>query len=334
MKKLLIIVLVVAVGVFSWYKLSIRPVDSGSDDRKAVKIESGMSVRSIAEHLDSLNLIRSPRAFMIFTKLHGAEKNLEAGKFVIRPSMNISEIVEVLKHGIAEEMIVTIPEGYSVKDIDRLLAEKGIIELGEIIKCASECDFETFTFLPELTGLASRGGRLEGYLFPETYYVDVEEFVPKFFIERMLNTFRKKVLETFPEEFKDGNRSIHDVVTMASLIEKEAKKDEERPMISGILWKRFDEGMGLGVDATVRYIIDKPTGAITVADLNTNSPYNTRKFKGLPPGPIANAGVKSIRAALFPEASEYWYYLHGDDGTIHYAKTNNQHNLNRIDYIK
>ena len=334
MKKLLIIVLVIIVGVFSWYKLVQRPVDSKSDDRRAVKIESGMSVRSIAEHLEKQNLIRSPRAFMIFTKIHGAEKNLEAGKFVIRPSMNIAEIVEVLKHGIAEEMIITIPEGFTVKEIDELLTMKGVIEEGEIIKCASECDFETFEFLPSGQGQAERGGKLEGYLFPETYYIEVEEFVPKFFIERMLGTFRKRVLEAFPEQLKNSKYSLHQIISMASLIEEEALSDDERPVISGILWKRFDAGMGLGVDATVRYIINKPTGAITVADLNTNSPYNTRKFKGLPPGPIASPGEKSIRATLFPEDSEYWYYLHGDDGKIHYAKTNNEHNLNRIDYIK
>ncbi|MDP7247288.1 MAG: endolytic transglycosylase MltG [Candidatus Peribacteraceae bacterium] len=334
MKKLLIIILFVCVGAFAWYKLSLSPVNSNSDDRKAVKIESGMSVRSISEHLDKLELIRSKRAFMIFTKLHGVEKNLEAGKFVIRPSMNVAEIVEVLQDGRAEEMIVTIPEGFTVKDIDELLTEKGIIEGGEIIACASDCDFETFEFLPSGQGQAKRGGRLEGYLFPETYYIDVEDFVSKFFIERMLTTFRRRVLEAFPKQFEDPKHSLHQVISMASLIEEEALSDDERSVISGILWKRFDAGMGLGVDATVRYIIDKPTGAITVADLNTNSPYNTRKFKGLPPGPIASPGEKSMRAALFPKDSEYWYYLHGNDGKIHYAKTNNEHNLNRIDYIK
>ncbi|MBU2259372.1 endolytic transglycosylase MltG, partial [Patescibacteria group bacterium] len=313
---------------------SIRPVDKSSEARLAMKIEAGMSVQDIAETLGDRNIIRSPRAFILYTKFHGKETALQAGKFVLRPSMSVSELVEVLQDGKAEEMIITIPEGFTVKQIDTLLAEKGVMEEGEIMGCLVECDFILFDFLPSGEGQADRGGRLEGYLFPDTYYVDIEEFVPKFFLERMMTTFRRRVLETFPDKFVDAERSLHEIITMASLIEEEAITDEERHVIAGILWKRFDAGLGLGVDATVRYILNKPTGVITTADLNTNSPYNTRKFKGLPPGPIANPGEQSIRAALFPEESPYLYYLHGSDGQIHYAKTNEEHNLNKFEYIK
>ncbi len=330
MKKILITIIVILLVGFTWYFFSLRPVDSRDENQIALTVESGMSVRQIADRLEEMNLIRSPRAFMIYTKLHGVEKNLEAGKFAVRPSMKVSEIVEVLKHGFAEEMVITIPEGFTVLEIDELLKSKGVIEGGEVVACANECDFETFEFLPGLKGLAPRGGRLEGYLFPETYYIEVDEFVPKFFLERMLGTFRKRILKDFDE----SGRSLHEIITMASLIEEEARKDEERGMISGILWKRYDKSMGLGVDATVRYIINKPTGAITTADLNYNSSYNTRKFRGLPPGPIANPGEKSIKASVNPEENEYGYYLHGNDGEIRYAETNVEHNLNKFEYLK
>jgi len=334
MKKLLLIIIVIVAASFSWYKASIRPVDGNSETRQAVKVESGMSVEQIAQLLKGKGIIRSPRAFMIYAKLHGQEGALQAGKFVLRPSMDIGELIAILQNGKAEELIVTIPEGFTVMQIDELLADKGVTQRGEVIRCAQECDFSSFDFLPSEGGLAERGGQLEGYLFPETYYIDVEEFVPKFFLERMLTTFRRRVLETFPQKFPDPKRSLHQIVTIASLIEEEALTDEERPMVSGILWKRFEAELGLGVDATVRYILDKPTGAITTADLNFNSPYNTRKFKGLPPGPIASPGEASIRAALFPKESDYWYYLHGSDGEIHYAVTNEEHNVNKFKYIK
>ncbi|MCF7844913.1 MAG: endolytic transglycosylase MltG [Kiritimatiellales bacterium] len=334
MKKLLIITLIVLASASLWYKASLRPVDISSDTRLALKIDQGMSVQDIAQVLYDRQIIRSRKAFMIFAKFHGKEAALQAGKFVLRPSMNVAELIEVLQDGKAEEMIVTIPEGFTVKQIDELLAKKGIIEVGEIMDCLTRCDFSSFEFLPNRDGLAEREGILEGYLFPETYYINVDEFVPKFFLERMMTTFRRRVLETFPDQFVDPKRSLHEIITMASLIEEEAIKDDERAVIAGILWKRFDDGKGLGVDATVRYILNKPTSAITTADLNTNSPYNTRKFKGLPPGPIASPGDASIRAALFPEESEYWYYLHGDDGQIRYAKTNEEHNTNRFMYIK
>ena len=334
MKKFLLIVLIILASVSLWYKASLRPVDKTSETRLALKIEAGMSVQDIAQELSDRGIIRSPSAFTLYTKLHGKETALQAGKFVLRPSMNVSELVEVLQDGKAEEMIITIPEGFTVKQIDELLAEKGVMEEGEIMSCLVDCDFSSFDYLPSGEGQADRGGRLEGYLFPETYYVNIEEFVPKFFLERMMTTFRRRVLETFPDKFVDSKRSLHEIITMASLLEKEARTDEERPVVAGILWKRYDAGLGLGVDATVRYILNKPTGAITTGDLNTNNPYNTRKFKGLPPGPIASPGEASIRAALFPQKSPYWYYLHGSDGQIHYAETNEEHNLNKFEYIR
>jgi len=332
-KSLTFVALIVVVGTV-WYQWSLRPVDSRSEDRHAVKIESGMSVKQIAQLLGEKGVIRSPRVFTLYAKLHGKESSLQAGKFVLRPSMSVKELIAVLQDGKAEEMLVTIPEGFTIQQIDARLTELGIIEEGEIVRCANECDFSSFEFLPDIDGLAERGGQLEGYLFPDTYYIDVEEFVTKFFLERLLTTFRRRVVETLAADLVEDEHTLHEVITMASLIEEEARADEERPVIAGILWKRYDAGLGLGVDATVRYILDKPTGAITTGDLNTNSPYNTRKFKGLPPGPIASPGEASVIAVLRPEESSYWYYLHGADGEIHYAETNEEHNINKYKYIR
>ncbi len=333
MKKFLVLILIFIVSGFIWYKYSLTPANLTNQNSHAVKIEVGSTTNQIADILFEKGLIRSKFVFLLHVKLSGNDGQLQAGKFVLKNSMSVPEMVEILKFGFADELIVTIPEGFSVQEIDDLLASKGVIEGGEIVKCASDCDFETYTFLPSGDGQADRGGKLEGYLFPETYYIEVENFVPKFFIERMLNTFRKKVLETFPNEFPHPTRSLHQLVTMASLIEEEAITEEERPVIAGILWKRFDDGRGLGVDATVRYITDKQTEPITTGDLNVNSPYNTRKFRGLPPGPIASPGIDSIRATLFPEESKYWYYLHDPEGKIHYAVSNEEHNLNRMQYL-
>ncbi|HRH94062.1 MAG TPA: endolytic transglycosylase MltG, partial [Candidatus Peribacteria bacterium] len=131
-----------------------------------------------------------------------------------------------------------------------------------------------------------------------------------------------------------SGRTLHQAVTMASLVEEESRHEDERPVVAGILWKREEAGTILGVDATVRYIVGKPSAALTVTDLDTASPYNTRKVAGLPPGPIANPGVSAIVAALQPQASEYWYYLHGTDGMIHYARTNDEHNANKARYLR
>ena len=333
------IVLLIAIGIIFgmrslWYRQSLAPVDSSSTKSEVVKIAEGSSLKTIANLLEEKALIRSLWAFTNYVKSIGAETSLQAGTFLLKPSMTVPEMVEALRTGIAEEGIITIPEGFTVKDIDALLAEKKIIASGALIACAQACDFSTFNFLPKVSGLAARGGKLEGYLYPDTYFINVAEFEPEAFLERLLTTFDRRIVQPHMKQIASSKRSLHQLVTMASLIEEETRAQDERPTVAGILWKRFDANAGLGVDATVRYILEKQTGALTVKDLNTDSPYNLRKFRGLPPGPISTFSLGSFQAALYPKESPYWYYLHGKDGQIHYAETNEEHNVNKYQYLR
>jgi len=334
MKKFVAWVLVLVIFAYGWYRFALRPVDSGSDARVPITIEQGMSTSAIAELLESSDIIRSSSAFRLYTRVHGVQNSLQAGKFIFEKGQSVPEVIDALQNGKADEISLTIPEGFTVKDIDALLVEHGLAEEGEAIDCANTCDFSSFEFLPPKEGLAKRGGQLEGYLYPDTYFVNPQEFVTKFFLERLLTTFRNTVLEEYADAIEASPYSLHQIVTMASLVEEETRKADERPMVAGILWKRFEGGVGLGVDATVRYILDKQSSALTTTDLDSSSPYNTRKFRGLPPGPIASPSVKSIEAALNPETSDYWYYLHGTDGQIRYAKTNDEHNENKYKYLR
>ena len=334
MKKFFILCIGIIVLVAIWFMAALRPVDAQSQVRQKIVVPTGASVQQIASILAENNLIRSPFAFTVYARLQNKSTSLQAGSFILQPSYSAAQMVAALQSGKTEEISITIPEGYTVSQIDTLLAENALIEPGELVRCAQTCDFETFDFLPQTTGLAQRGGKVEGYLFPDTYFVAVQDFHPKFFLERLLGTFRKRIVTAYSSDIEQSGRTLHELVTMASLVEEETRTDEERPMVSGILWKRFDDGRGLGVDATVRYIINKPTDDITVADLNTNSPYNTRKFKGLPPGPISTISEKSFVATLQPKDNDYWYYLHAPDGQIHYAVSNEEHNINRYRYLR
>lgn len=333
-KKIGISIVALLLVSFLWYRHALRPVDPGSSAERMVKIAEGMSVAEIANLLEEEGIIRSSTTFHLFVRLRGASANLQAGNFLLSPGMGTAEVVEILRTGKVKEIAVTIPEGFTLKDIDALLAKKGLMESGTLLDCVRRCDFSSFTFLPSGKGAAPRGGRLEGYLFPDTYYIEPANFVPKFFLERLLGEFRKRVLENMSADLHQSTRSLHEIITMASLLEEEAKTDDERPVIAGILWKRFDVGTGLGVDAAVRYILGKSTGTLTASDLVLPSPYNLRKFRGLPPGPIASPGLASIRAALHPQQSDYWYYLHGKDGKVHYAVTNEEHNINKHKYLR
>ncbi|MFA6523412.1 MAG: endolytic transglycosylase MltG [Candidatus Peribacteraceae bacterium] len=333
LRTIVIVLVVILLSTFVWYRHALTPVDVQDTVRVIVEIPQGLSVTSIAKLLHERGLIRSPRAFAWYVRLHGQTAAMRAGSIVLQKSLSAQEIVTNLSVGHGTEATVTIPEGYSVKDIDALLAAKGITQPGEIADCSRSCDFSSFEFLPDFKeGSTPAGGKLEGYLFPDTYFILKEEFIPKFFLERLLGTFRSRVVSGLTKDIAASGRSLSQIVTMASLVEKETRTDAERPVVAGILWKRLDAGMYLGVDAALLYGLDK-ANSLTKSDLESDSAYNLRSRKGLPPSAIGNPGLESIEAALHPKASPYMYYLHDKNGVIHYAVTNDEHNANRAKYL-
>jgi UPF0755 protein len=307
------------------------PVDKESSARISLSIESGDTGRVIAEKLSELGLINSEWVFYKYIKEENISPQIEAGKFVLKKSYTIPEIAQYLTSAKKDEVVVTIREGLSLQQVDDYLAKNNILPAGSFLECARKCTPENhYSFLDSKPGDQS----LEGYLFPDTYFVDPETVTPQNLIARLLRNFENKMDSSLRSELAKTGRSIHQIVTMASLIEKESRHPEEKPIIAGILWKRLEEGIILGVDATVRYAVNKWTGPLTIDDLQINSPYNTRKKGGLPPGPISNFSEESLRAAISPVASEYYYYLHGNDGAIHYGKTNEEHVENKRKYLQ
>lgn len=337
MRKLLPIIAIILIVWLSRgvaYRNGLQPKNPADHTRIIVQIPDGAALPIITQRLKEKDVIRSSWAFQRYVEREHLASNLQAGSFVLQPSMSVEDIVRALRSGTGDEVTITIPEGFTVQDIDRLLSQKSLITEGEFVDCARTCQFSV-TFLPQANpDRAERGGRLEGYLFPDTYFVSRTSFTPKDFAERLLSTFQRKVIAPYGDQIQQSKHSLQDIVTMASLIEEETRAPQERPVVSGILWKRLDQGMRLDVDAAVRYVLNKPTASITRSDLESDSPYNLRKVKGLPPGPIANAGISSIRAALAPQQSAYFYYLHGADGQIHYAVTNDEHNANREKFLR
>ncbi len=329
-KKRVLILGGALVILFLWYQVSLRPLDANDGKNRRVTVPAHLSAMGIGDLLAKDGIIGSPTMFFVYAKVHGA--SLKAGDYLLSPSMGIPQIVGILGKGISQQISVTIPEGFTVKDIDALLADKGVAQAGDVLGCARACDFSSFGFLPHAPDLASRGGQVEGYLFPDTYFVD-QHFELSAFLARLLRTFQAKVALPLKSDIAASGHSLNDVITMASLVEAEAKGDEERAMVAGILWKRLRQHMILGVDASVRYVLSKPTGPLTESDLGIDSPYNLRKKQGLSPGPIGNPGIASIRAALHPKDSQYFYYLHDKNGQIHYAVTNDEQNANRAKYL-
>lgn len=212
----------------------------------------------------------------------------------------------------SREVVVAIPEGYSVSKIGETFERLGIFSKEDFIKTAQ---------------------KEEGYLFPDTYRF-YKNAKPEDVILKMKENFNKKITKEILEEIKLSKRSLGQIIIMASLLEEEVGFMEDRKIVAGILWKRLDLGIGLGVDAALTYVLGKTSGELTVADLKLDSPYNTYRYRGLPPAPISNPGLDAILAALRPAPSPYFYYLTGKDGKARYAKTLDEHALNKFKYLR
>ncbi len=318
-------------GYFSFSLLSYQraletPASQDTTLSKRISIPSGATLSQVASLLQKEGIISDAATFSRYVRSQGAETDIRAGDYVLKPSTLIPDIAARLTGEVASVSRVTIPEGYTVKQIDALLREKGLVKGDEFLECLRTCSINS----PLLSSLPNRN--FEGFLFPETYLVDPDAFDVAAFAGDLVEQ-SSTVLSSYRPAITSGKRDLYDVMIMASMVEKETVTDAERPIVAGILWKRLDAGWFLGVDATTRYATNDWQNPITAEQLAEDNPYNTRKNKGLPPTPICNPGEKSIAAAVSPKDSPYWYYLHDREGNIRYARTQQEHDLNRAKYL-
>jgi UPF0755 protein len=302
-----------------------KPLDPNDDTRHLFKVESRETIKNIASRLYAENLIQSPKLFYWYVRQNNFDSKIQAGQFVLKKNQSIVELTNILTQAESGEIAITIIEGWTIKNIDTKLSELNLIKKGEFITCSQTCKFDTYGFLAETDSL-------EGYLFPDTYFINKNTFTPETFMQRLLDNFDKKITEMPPPNAPADKYTLNDRVKMASIIEKEAKTDDDRAIVSGILWKRLDNNWTLGADATLLY--GKNDLIISIEDLENDSPYNTRKNLGLPKTAIANPGIKSLKAAFQPQPSKFWFYLtKPDTGEMIYAKTNEEHNINKQKYL-
>jgi UPF0755 protein len=280
---------------------------------QAFTVSYGDSMRRIAGNLKKSNLIRSGD-FFVYSSYTLNRRHIRAGTYKVFAGMNSFEILIKLTRGDILSRKVTIPEGFNIYQIADRLEANSICRSGAFLDYASD---ETF-----LKTLGIDAPTAEGYLFPDTY-VFPEGSDPRDLIGIMYKKM-KRVLGDRPAYGPGMN--IHELLTMASLVEKEAKVYNEREFISSVFHNRLRKNMKLDCDPTVRYAVKKFTGPITVSDLKSDSPFNTYRHAGLPPTPICSPGRESILAAMYPMKSEYLYFVAKNDGSHHFSKTLKEHN--------
>lgn len=262
----------------------------------------------------------------------GAAAKIKAGTYRFKEGDKVRDAVRQLAEGdtVVTDVAVTFPEGFTLQQMAGRIASRGVSTADDFIAAAGPSEY--VAQFPFLAGVAT-GRNLEGYLFPDTYRVASDDS-SRDIVGRMLANFNSKVTAELQQEVQASNRTLDQVITMASIVEREVTSEEDMALVAGVLWKRFDEGMGLDADATVRYALSKWNEPLTINDLSSDSPYNTRKFRGLPPGPICNPGLRAIIATIRPESSEYYYYLSAPDGKTIFARTNDDHNVNKAKYLR
>lgn len=298
-----------------------RP-NSDSATRVSFSITPGSSFTRIKTLLDEKGLVADPLTFDIYARYHKLRSKLQAGDYVIQKNLTLEELMDVLQSGKSKEIRITIPEGSTMAQIDEILARKALIEPGQFVYCTSYCN------------LGFEIDNLEGYLFPSTYFEGVQNFTNKKFIQRLYNTFQQQIADLRPEIEASG-RTLEDVVIVASMIEREAfgTNLREKQEIADVIWKRLDERIPLGIDATTRYEKNDWKGTLYTEDFEKKSPYNTRRKLGLPPTAISNPGLDSLKAAVRPVKTPYYYYLHDSSGAIRFAEDLEGHNQNKRDYL-
>ena len=323
-----VVLLVVLISVsLVLFNFKVKAPNSKVDQEVDFEIEKGQGVREIAANLEKEELLSYPTVFLIYLRHNGLTADLKAGAYTLNKNMNIINLSDVLTGGKVKNSKVIIVEGLRVEEIAKKLNAEGLAGESEFLE-AIEGDYE-YDFLKD----KPKDQNLEGYLFPDTYFLSAEVSTEQI-IKKMLDNFSNKFTEKLERSAAEQGYNIHEIITLASIVEKEVSNREDMELVAGVLKNRLDIGMALQSDVTNHYLVGDWKKELTWADLNINSPYNTRKFKGLPPGPICSPGIASIEATINHKESDYLYYLSDKDGNTHYSYTMEEHDQKKAKYLE
>ena len=325
LKKALLLVgisgfLIICAAVGFYIDLRIyaeTPAQAGLSEKVVINVPQGQSLKTTAELLHRENVINNAFKLVVIARIKGYDKSLKAGEYLLSAAMTPRQVLEIMVKGEVKLYKLTVPEGYNIRQIAELVARAGFGTIEDFVSAASN------NALVQKLGLVADS--LEGYLFPDTYFFPKNATVNQI-IATMVKRFRSEFTPEWIARGKSLGLTVHQTVTLASIIEKETGAAFERPIISSVFHNRLRKKMRLESDPTVIYGIEDFDGNLTRKHLRTRTPYNTYRIKGLPIGPIANPGRASLEAALYPDKTAYIYFVSKKDTTHHFSKTLKEHN--------
>ncbi|MBU0998479.1 endolytic transglycosylase MltG [Patescibacteria group bacterium] len=322
------VIIIFLCSLFIWWSINTKPV-SDKQSLETFIITRGSPVTLIGKKLKEEGFVKNSLAFKFYVQFTGKQQKIQAGEYRLSSSWNLFKIVDQFVKG-PEEIWVTIPEGLRREEV----SERFIKSLGKNSQDAKNFSNEFINLTKDK----------EGFLFPDTYLFP-QMASASAVVNKLTRTFENKVDSKLLTEINKSSFSLKEVITVASLIERETRSDSEKALVAGIIYRRLQAEWPLQIDAAVQYAVSTKKCTqnfkdcdwwtiLTKEDIQINSAFNTYKNTGLPPQPISNPGISSINAAIYPETSPYWFYLHDSKGEIHYAKTIEEHNANIVNYLK
>lgn len=330
MKKLIIFILIPAVliGGFFYFRYQVFYSHNNSKENKIFEIQKGQGNGEVSQGLLEENLISGKWYFYYYMKTRNLLDKIMPGKYELNGGMTIPEIASLITSQKEEYIKITFPEGWTAKKMAERLSENGLDgeEFLKIVQNPEEIK-QKYAIIND-----KNIKTLEGFLFPDTYFFKPETTAENI-VSKMLDNFTNKITPEIQNAIKGQNKNLYEIITMASIIEKEVNSSEDRKIVSGIFWSRIKIGQALQSCATLAFVLGENKKQYSFADTRVNSPYNTYINKGLTPGPISNPGISSITAAVYPQDSNYNYFLSDPEtGKTIFSKTLEEHNTNKDKY--
>lgn len=327
-RKILILAALIILFFVSWFSFYFNYPNTDSGEEVIFEVKKGDTASGIAQKLKEKGVIRKKAIFILGYKLFFSPQSLKAGEYVIRFPQSTKEILGLLTEGHVMLHPITIPEGLTRQEIALHLQTAASINYEDFLKATDRTD--------PIRDIDPKASNLEGYLFPETYHFS-KDFGAEDIVAAMISQFRAVFGKEWQERVEEMGMTVREIVILATLIEKETSRPEERPVVSSVFHNRLKKGMKLDCDPTIIYVLKQEgrfTNRLRSKDLRYDSPYNTYLYPGLPPGPIANPGKESLRAALYPAETDYLYFVSRNDGSHHFSKTFREHQNAVIKYQK
>jgi len=343
MKKFIFLILLICIGIGAWFLYSeIFSAPAQYADKVTFEIEKGESVSLVAEKLEEKHIIRSAWFFKKYLSFRKLDTEIREGEFVVESPITLARVINILANPTQAETTVTILPGWDLREIADYFEKQGIVSSTDFLAVVGQSAYN-YKVEREIAPVVEGDWKImadkpnfvsyDGYLAPDTYRIfknaTVTEIVQKLIDERE-NQFTDQM---YADIAKSGH-SVFEVLTMASILEREVRDSKDRKLVSDLFWRRYDQNWALQADSTVHYAVGKNGTVFTTAeDRDSLSPWNTYRYPGLPIGPISTPSLDSIMASIYPQSNEYWYFLTDKDGVVRYGKTLEEHNLNRQKYL-